>query len=257
LRELDVAIVGGGLAGSLLARQLRLARPELRVGLFEQSTATSYKVGEATVEIAANYLTRKQGLTNYLYEHHLPKNGLRYFFDSPDRASPLEQMSELGTVSLPFHPAFQLDRARLEADLLEMNRREGVDVRTGTRVTDIALGSNGETHHLRVEDASGRSPVAARWLVDAAGRAGILARQRGLRTEQKDHQIGSVWGSARCGGASKASRTSTPWAPRRFARASVIPRDACPRSTSGIAATGSGSFRCGGGSPASASPVAT
>jgi 2-polyprenyl-6-methoxyphenol hydroxylase-like FAD-dependent oxidoreductase len=78
VRQLDVAIVGGGLAGNLLARQLRLACPELRVGLFEQSTATSYKVGEATVEIAANYLTRKQGLTNYLYEHHLPKNGLRY-----------------------------------------------------------------------------------------------------------------------------------------------------------------------------------
>ena len=194
MRELDVAIVGGGLAGNLLARQLRRACPELRVGLFEQSTATSYKVGEATVEVAANYLTRKHGLTNYLYEHHLPKNGLRYFFDSPDRASPLERMSELGTVSLPFHPAFQLDRARLEADLLEMNRREGVHVRTGTRVTDIALGSNGEAHRLHVEDASGSSAVAARWLVDAAGRAALLARQRGLRTEQKDHQIGSVWG---------------------------------------------------------------
>jgi flavin-dependent dehydrogenase len=194
MRELDVAVVGGGLAGNLLARQLRIACPTLRVGLFERVTGTSHKVGEATVEIAANYLTRRLGLTNYLYEHHLPKNGLRYFFDGPDRASPLERMSEMGTVSLPFHPAFQLDRARLEADLLERNRREGVDVRTGARVEDIELGSGGGVHRLRVEDGSGSSRYAARWLVDASGRAAVLARQLGLRTEREDHRIGSVWG---------------------------------------------------------------
>ena len=49
--QLDVAIVGGGLAGNLLARQLRRTAPELRIGLFERTTQRSYKVGEATVEI--------------------------------------------------------------------------------------------------------------------------------------------------------------------------------------------------------------
>ena len=51
---LDVAIIGGGLAGNLLARQLLRTRPELSVGLFERETGTSYKVGEASVEITAN-----------------------------------------------------------------------------------------------------------------------------------------------------------------------------------------------------------
>ena len=86
----DVAIVGGGLAGNLLARQLRRRLPDLCVGLFERETATAYKVGEATVEITANYLTRKLGLTQYLYENQLPKNGLRYFFDTAERDAPLE-----------------------------------------------------------------------------------------------------------------------------------------------------------------------
>ena len=87
--DFDVAILGGGLAGNLLARQLRRTLPELRIGLFERSAATSYKVGEATVEIAANYLIRKLGLSSYLYEHQLPKNGLRYFFDDERRGLPL------------------------------------------------------------------------------------------------------------------------------------------------------------------------
>ena len=75
--ELDVAVLGGGLAGNLLARQLRRRLPGLRIALFERSPTRSYKVGESTVEIASHYLVRRQGLSRYLYEQHLPKNGIR------------------------------------------------------------------------------------------------------------------------------------------------------------------------------------
>ena len=194
MNQLDVAIVGGGLAGNLLARQLVRRRPDLRIGLFEREGSTSFKVGEATVEIASNYLTRRLGLSSYLYERQLPKNGLRYFFDTEDRSSPLTEMSEMGTVNLPFHPAFQLDRAALEADLLEMNRRDGVQVRTATRVSRIRLGAGGEPHRFETDDGSGPVSHAARWLIDASGRTGLLARELGLRVQEPGHRLGSVWG---------------------------------------------------------------
>jgi flavin-dependent dehydrogenase len=193
LTELDVAIVGGGLAGSLLARQLHRRRPDLRIGLFEESTGTSYKVGEATVEIASSYLLRRQGLSSYLYENHLPKNGLRFFFDTPDASAPLERMSEIGSVNFPFHPAFQLDRARLEADLLAMNQQAGVQVRSGVRVRDIELGEGGAPHRFQLEADGRSSPRRARWLVDAAGRSGLLARPLGLRVPEEEHRVGSAW----------------------------------------------------------------
>src|SRR5215468_3111672 len=101
--DLDVAILGGGLAGNLLARQLRRTLPALRVGLFEKATDRSYKVGESTVEIASNYLIRRLGLSQYLYDQQLPKNGLRFFFDTPDKNAELEQLSEMGSVALPYH----------------------------------------------------------------------------------------------------------------------------------------------------------
>ncbi len=191
--RLDVAILGGGLAGNLLARQLRRALPELSIGLFERSATPSYKVGEATVEIAASYLVRRTGLSTYLYEEQLPKNGLRFFFDTPDRSCPLEQMSEMGTDSLPFHPAFQLDRARLEADLVGMNQRDGVQVCRPARVCGVELGSGGAPHRLEVEQGERRVGYRARWVVDAAGRPGLLARSLSLRTPEPGHQVGSAW----------------------------------------------------------------
>ena len=191
--DLEVAIVGGGLAGSLLARQLRRQLPALRVAVFEQETERAFKVGEATVELSANHLLRRHGLSSYLYERQLPKNGLRYFFDSEAHDAPLHEMSEIGSQGLPFHPAFQLDRARLETDLQAMNRSEGVGVWLGSRVEDIELGSGGERHRLRVCDANGCRSVSARWLVDASGRTGLLARRLSLRTRETEHEIGSTW----------------------------------------------------------------
>ena len=193
-QQLDIAIAGGGLAGNLLARQIHRARPDLSIGIFERATERSYKVGEATVEISANHLTRKLGLTQYLYEKQLPKNGLRYFFDTEDRSAPLEELSEIGTVNLPFHPAFQLDRAALERDLLEMNAADGIDVRIGTKVTNVSVGRRGTAHHFTAQGPDGSTEVEARWLVDAAGRGGMLARQLDLRLPVPDHQLGSVWG---------------------------------------------------------------
>ena len=150
-RALDVAILGGGLAGNLLARQLSRELPDLEVALFEKSTETSFKVGESVVELGSNYLIRRQGLTRYLYEHHFPKNGLRYFFDSPGCDLPLQEMSEIGPINLPFHPGFQIDRARLEADLLEWNRAAGVRVERGARVHAVQPGENGEPHRFTVD----------------------------------------------------------------------------------------------------------
>jgi flavin-dependent dehydrogenase len=188
--DLDVAVLGGGLAGNLLARQLRRRLPGLRVALFERSAERSYKVGESTVEIASHYLVRRQGLSRYLYEQHLPKNGIRYFFDSPACDVPLEQMSELGTINLPFHPTFQIDRARMEGDLLEMNGKDGVDVRVGVAVEEVEIGEHGAPHVLAFPGGERRT---ARWLVDAGGREGFLAKRLDWRVREAEHRMGSVW----------------------------------------------------------------
>jgi len=192
--QIDVAIVGGGLAGSLLAHQLSRANPGRRISVFEKKTAFAHNVGESIVELGSHYLIRRLGLSSYLYERHFPKNGLRFFFDSEGRDAPLEAMSEIGSSSLPFHPAFQIDRSRLEHDLLEVGAKAGVEVRRGVDVEKIEVGTAGEPHRLLVSGPDGSRSYEARWLVDASGRQRILARQLGLHVDETILDNASVFG---------------------------------------------------------------
>ena len=191
----DVAILGGGMAGSLLARQLRREVPEASVLVVEKARERSQKVGESTVDVCGKYLTKRLGLSSYLYREHLPKNGLRFFFDREDRSGALEELSEIGSTGLVPLPAFQIDRARFDADLLRMNAASGVEVRLGVRAARVER--EGELHEIALEEEGLASDVVrARWLIDASGRASVLARARGLR-EPALPENAAVWGRFR------------------------------------------------------------
>ena len=94
-RAYDVVIIGGALSGAATAILLLREQPGLRVLIIEKSTAFTRRVGEATVEISGYFLCRVLGLTQYLNEAHLVKQGMRFWFCN-DRASSLEQCSEIG-----------------------------------------------------------------------------------------------------------------------------------------------------------------
>ncbi len=190
--DFHVVILGGGLAGGLLVRQLRLQRPDLRVLCCERETTTSFKVGEATVELFTNYMVRKLGLSTYLYEHQLPKNGLRFFFGRPPQQTPLYEMSEIGSHSLPYHPSFQLDRAALERHLRDSGRTLGAEVLEGAKVTNVELSS--PHHRVTFEHEGSTRTVTAGFVADASGRASIIAKQLQLRIPTPQHQCLASWG---------------------------------------------------------------
>lgn len=175
----DVLIIGAGWAGLTLARQLKQENPNLNILQLEASTQFKAKVGEATVEIAGHYFIHRLGLVNYLYRNHLPKNGLRFLFDSENHDLELDQMSEHGTTSIPPHPAFQLDRARFEKDLVEMNKAQGINLFLGAKVTKLAVNEAGN-HTVAFNYQGQNHEVNTKWLIDASGRASLLAKQKKL-----------------------------------------------------------------------------
>jgi flavin-dependent dehydrogenase len=189
----DVAILGGGLAGGSLARQLQLEAPELRVLVVEKRQhpvrEAAFKVGESSVEIGAHYFQKRLGLEPHLRADQLEKLGLRYFFTSGGNRD-LAARFELGPANFPPVPSFQLDRGRFENYLLSTVRAAGADVRDGCRVQEIALGA--DAHRITITSPDGPQVVTARWVVDASGRAGLLKRQLGL-ARPSTHGANASW----------------------------------------------------------------
>src|SRR4051812_1881606 len=190
----DVAILGGGLAGGGLGGQLRIEAPQLRVLVVEKRRhpvpEAAFKVGESSVEIGAHYFQKRLALEPHLRSAQLEKLGLRYFFPQGDNRD-LTTRVELGPPQFAPVPSFQLDRGRLENYLLRANAEDGVTVLDAHRVRTIALDS-ATGHRITLEGADGTREITARWIVDAAGRAGLLKRQLGL-VRPSTHAANAAW----------------------------------------------------------------
>ena len=185
MRTYDAVIVGGGIAGAFLARHLKIAKPTFSVLLLEaHEKIDDYKVGESTVEVAAHYMIKRLNLGTYLYQHHLPKNGLRFFFDSEQKNLPLDEMSEIGSDHFPFYPSFQLERAKLERDLVGLNRAIGIEVLLGAKATAVTIDAT-SAHTLTYEREGKAETVHCRWIADASGRRHFLPRALGNKIHKE------------------------------------------------------------------------
>ena len=119
----DVVIIGGAFSGAATATLLLWQNPGIRVLIVEKSAQLSRRVGEATVEVSAYFMGRVLGLTQYLNEHHLIKQGLRFYFTN-DEVKNLEESSELGGRYQVRLPSYQLDRATFDEEVLRRVIRE-------------------------------------------------------------------------------------------------------------------------------------
>ena len=161
----DVVILGGGLAGLSLARQLHLEAPSVRVLVAEKRQhpvrEAAFKVGESTVEIGAHYFRTVLDLESHLRSAQLEKLGLRYFFPQGDNRD-LGRRVELGPSEYSNVPSFQLDRGRFENALLQLVRASGTEVLDNCTVRAVELANTNHNVTLSV----GGSPriVAARWI---------------------------------------------------------------------------------------------
>lgn len=186
----DAVMIGGGFAGSSSAILLQRFAPDARVLILERDTAFKRKVGEATVEISAYFLHNVLGLYDHLSRDHLPKHGLRYWFtDGPNRK--LREMSEVGSYELPRLSAFQLNRHALDEHLLDQAEERGAEVKRGVRIDEIRQVWP-ENHVSFTVDGERRS-VKTRWLIDASGRAGLLAGHLEQRRYVDEVTTSSIW----------------------------------------------------------------
>src|ERR1022692_4891594 len=190
-KSYDVAIVGGALAGAAAAILLLREQPKLRVVILEKSSAFGRRVGEATVEISAYFLCRVLGLTQYLNEAQLVKQGMRFWFSNPG-CQTLADCSELGGKYLSRVPSFQVDRAALDEEVLRRAKELGAEIWRPASAGKIELNPGGG-QKIEVCFQDQKKTISSRWMVDASGGAALLARQEGWFRPNHAHPTTAVW----------------------------------------------------------------
>ena len=195
--DVDVAICGGGFAGLLLARQLRLEHPEASVAVIDRLARplpeATFKVGESTVELAAHYMRDTLKMADYLDGAHLRKLGLRFFFSEGGNFETVVR-PEFGLSNFATKPSYQIDRGLLENDLRDMIEADGAHLIEGARILKIDINEGDTPHEVTFQRDGDEAPhrITARWVIDATGRKLTLQRQLGL-SKRREANHNAVW----------------------------------------------------------------
>jgi len=193
----DVVIIGAGLAGLSLVRQLLLISDKkiLLIDRRAEIPPASQKVGEATVQVSGYYFSKVLDLEEHLLREHFMKYNLRFFYKTAGWENrSYEDYSQSYIRTLSNIATYQLDRNKLEAELLRCNSEEQ-NFTFWAPVTDTRVSLSNDGPHTLTCTVNGQAvAVHADWLVDTSGRGKLLTRQLGLAQQSPiRHGASFVW----------------------------------------------------------------
>lgn len=175
----DVAIIGGGPAGSTAATLLTLAGH--RVVVLEREKFPRFHIGESLLPFSTKAFDRL-GVREKLDRTFLPKfggeiisacgkRGVKFYFKDGFRAQR--------------DRAYQVTRSEFDKLLLDHSRENGAEVREETCVTNLTL----EADRVRLEVSTGdaaSATIEARYLLDCSGRQTVIGNFLKLK-QSYDH----------------------------------------------------------------------
>ncbi|HVK67998.1 MAG TPA: FAD-dependent monooxygenase, partial [Polyangium sp.] len=203
----DVVVAGGGPAGAAAA--LVLARRGRRVMLADAAPPSEFRVGEALPPAVTPLLRDLGVLPRFLAAKHLPSFGTASAWGS----------DELGFNDFIFDPAghgHHLDRARFDAMVRDAAAEAGAQVIPRARVMANAAGE------VRLVRSGQQEEVTCRWVVDATGRSGAIARARGATRVSADRLL-AFWARFGAEGPDEDARTLVESCPEGWWYTALVP----------------------------------
>jgi flavin-dependent dehydrogenase len=185
MQTFDVAVVGGGPAGSATARLL--AQRGCRVALIERTRFTLPRVGESLPPAVQPLLVQLGVWQDFLALQPLPSYGTRSLWGSAEPEIHSHLTSRWGC-------GWHVDRLAFDRMLAQAAQKAGAVLRCGTPVGRCSLEAEGWTvelrEHCKNDSARRFSKLRASVLIDATGRGCHLARSLAAQPLLFDHLVG-------------------------------------------------------------------
>jgi len=183
--DCDVAIIGGGPAGSTAGTLLRKYGPELKVAVFEREVFPRDHIGESQLP-AISVILEEMGVWDKIEAANFPikigstnrwgKNPELWDFEFYPSERFVDEARPAAYQGQRRYTAFQVDRSIYDEILLDHAGENGVEVRQGTTVKQVL--KTGDRVDGLVLDSG--DTVRAKYYVDASGHTGILRRAMGV-----------------------------------------------------------------------------
>jgi flavin-dependent dehydrogenase len=191
VEQCDIAIIGGGPAGSTAATLL--ARRGYRVIALEKEHHPRFHIGESLLPMNLPVFERL-GVLDKVRDMGVYKPGADFEADNERGYNTYAFNRAIG--SSPPH-AYQVWRQDFDRLLYQHARESGADAREGHEVMAVNMLGPRETL-LSVHTDQGRDyQIRARYLVDASGRDTFLSARKKMRRKNTEHQSAAIFGHFR------------------------------------------------------------
>ena len=174
----DVAIIGGGPAGSVAAAWL--ARNGYRVAQFEKERHPRFHIGESLLP-NGNGVLKEIGVWEKIESAGFTiKRGAE--FTIPDRSSSVMNIFAEGLIP-GMDRTFQVERAVFDDTLFRHALECGSD--SQQRKAVVSAKRQGKAWHLGIEDleSSSQNEIQSDWIIDASGRNCLMGRHLKMKKE--------------------------------------------------------------------------
>lgn len=180
--RVDVAVIGGGPAGTAAALTLR-HYSNLRVALLERGDYSRPRIGE-TVGPGLQSLLAYLGLwEKFVAAGHRPAQGTAAAWGSDEIFRQEFFFTGRGE-------GWHLDRRRFDRMLADGVHETGGTILLNTAFRSIACGPRGDWEITGQRDNGQRVEIKARFVIDATGRATLVCRHLGARPKIVDRLVG-------------------------------------------------------------------